>query len=261
MFHNQGAARTDAENRLLAGYLSFLGGFVNSAGFVLIGTFTSHVTGNVGRLANDLATREYGAAATALTMIGAFFAGAFVASMTIESGIFGRTSRTYAVALFSEATLLVLFMVTAQLTPESHPRLMDMEAALLCGAMGIQNSLVTRISGAVVRTTHLTGVLTDLGIESARWFRWWRGNVSDRVHVRLSLGKNPVERPSPIKIMLLGIIAGSFMTGAVSGAILGHQFQHVVMLLPILAISLSGAYALLGRRPARSVPLGTNLRR
>jgi uncharacterized membrane protein YoaK (UPF0700 family) len=260
MFHNQGTARTHQENRLLAAYLSLVGGFVNSAGFVLIGSFTSHVTGNVGRLANDIATDEYGAATAALTMIGTFFAGAFVASMTIESGIFGRISRAYAVALFSEATLLVLFMVTAQLTPESHPRLMDMEAALLCAAMGIQNSLVTRISGAVVRTTHLTGVVTDIGIEAARWFRWWRSSVADRVHVRLSLGKNQAEHPSPVKIVLLLIIAGAFLIGAIAGALLGHRFHHTAMVVPILAVTAGGLYALIGRRSPQGVSI-SDLRR
>ena len=36
-------------------------------------------------------------------------------------------------------------------------------------AMGLQNATITRISGGVVRTTHVTGVLTDLGHETAIW--------------------------------------------------------------------------------------------
>ena len=139
-------------------------------GFVLIGSFTSHVTGNVGRLANDLADGQYGAAVAVRPMFVAFLAGAFVASMAIESNVFGRTANAYGVALLGEAALLVLFTGISHLTPVAHPRAQDAEAALLCGAMGMQNSLVTRLSGAVVRTTHLTGVFTDLGIEGARWF-------------------------------------------------------------------------------------------
>ena len=40
--------------------------------------------------------------------------------------------------------------------------------------MGLQNALVTRVSGAVVRTTHMTGVLTDIGIELVRMRAWVR---------------------------------------------------------------------------------------
>src|ERR1700760_4073020 len=109
MFRHQGSARTERQNRLVAGYLAFLGGYVNTAGFVLIGTFTSHVTGNVGRFANDLASGQPAAAAAAVTMIVAFFAGAVLASMAIESDFFGRAQNAYAFALFTEAALLVLF--------------------------------------------------------------------------------------------------------------------------------------------------------
>lgn len=49
MFRHEGANRSHHHNQLLAGYLAMIAGFVNSAGFILIGSFTSHVTGNVGR--------------------------------------------------------------------------------------------------------------------------------------------------------------------------------------------------------------------
>ena len=178
MFRDAGSPRSDRENRVLAGYLAFVGGFVNSAGFVLIGTFTSHVTGLVGRAANDLAFGRIGASGAAASMVLAFCAGAFVASVIVESRWLGHASRAYAAVLATEGLLLVVFTALSLLTTEAHPRVQDAEAALLCAAMGVQNSLVTRLSGAVVRTTHLTGVVTDLGIEGARWFRYWRQEVS-----------------------------------------------------------------------------------
>ena len=89
MFRKQGLARSEQQNRIVAAYLAFVGGFVNSAGFVFIGTFTSHVTGNVGRLSNDVASSHMGAAAAALVMIAAFVSGAFLASMSIESNFLG----------------------------------------------------------------------------------------------------------------------------------------------------------------------------
>lgn len=41
----------------------------------------------------------------------------------------------------------------------------DLLACVMLFAMGLQNSLVTKVSNATVRTTHLTGLFTDLGIE------------------------------------------------------------------------------------------------
>jgi uncharacterized membrane protein YoaK (UPF0700 family) len=254
MFRQHGPGRPDRLNRLLAGYLALVGGYVNSVGFVLIGTFTSHATGNVGRFANDLATRQLDAAGAALTMLLAFFGGAFAASMMLESNFLGRTPKAYGAALTVEASLLVLFTVVSTLTPEAHPRLKDIEAAMLCMAMGMQNSLVTRLSGAVVRTTHLTGVLTDLGIEGARWFRWWRSTLSERLRLKLSFGRNPAERPAPPKVALLGTIAGAFFTGAVLGSLAGVSQRHVAMIPPSLALVAGAAYAFLSRESTASIP-------
>jgi uncharacterized membrane protein YoaK (UPF0700 family) len=223
-------------------------------GFVLIGTFTSHATGNVGRFANDLATREIDAAGAALTMLVAFFVGAFAASMMIESNFVGRTPRAYGIALTGEASLLVLFTIVSTLTPAAHPRLKDVEAAILCMAMGMQNSLVTRLSGAVVRTTHLTGVLTDLGIEGARWFRWWRSTLSERLRMKLAFGKNPAERPAPPKVALLATIAGAFFSGAVLGSLAGVTLRHLAMVPPTIAIAIGAAYALRSSDAGRSIP-------
>ena len=258
MFQHHGPSRSERHNRVLAGYLAFVGGFVNSAGFVLIGSFTSHVTGNVGRLANDLAYRRYDAAAAVLPMILAFFGGAFLASMAIESNFFGRTANAYAAALLGEATLLVLFTVVSHLSIVPHPRVQDWEAAILCAAMGMQNSLVTRLSGAVVRTTHLTGVFTDLGIEGARWFRWWRGRVSERIRLNLSFGRNPPEKPLPLKVLLLATIAVTFILGAMAGALLVVRLDHATMILPSIAVLACAAYAVAtGRRtPPEERPSG-----
>ncbi len=241
MFRRHGADRSNRQNRLLAAYLAFIGGFVNSAGFVIIGTFTSHVTGNVGRLASDVTTQQFGAALTALTMLIAFFLGAFLASLIIESNVSGRSAHAYGSALLIEAWLLLSFTLVSSVAVAEHARSNDLQAAILCAAMGIQNSLVTRLSGAVVRTTHLTGVFTDIGIEAARWFRWWRNAIS--------AGKRPpsaasaADRPLAPKIILLGTIAGTFAAGAMAGAASATKLRQAAMLLPCAAVVACGSYA------------------
>ena len=94
-----------------------------------------------------------------------------------------------------------------------------------------------------MRTTHLTGVVTDIGIEAARWFRWWRGSLSERFRVKLSFGRNPPERPALVKLALLATIAGAFTLGAVGGATAGVTLDHAAMLIPAIGVGACGAYA------------------
>jgi uncharacterized membrane protein YoaK (UPF0700 family) len=242
MFSHEGDTRSSRQNRVLAGYLAFVGGLANSSGFVIIGRFTSHVTGNVGRLAVDNAFGKFASAFSAALLILTFFVGAFVGSVILESRPFGHVSRAYALALAIEAALLIAFAALVHDGVAVSELGIDAEAALLCCAMGLQNGLVTRLSGAVVRTTHVTGVVTDLGIESARWFRHWRGALSRSIHVRLVVGAVG-EKPSYEKFLLLMTIAGSFLAGSFVGAIgtvrLGNSFMGVAAML----IAACSAYA------------------
>jgi uncharacterized membrane protein YoaK (UPF0700 family) len=237
MFRHTGPARSAKLNSILAGYLALTAGFVNSSGFVLLGTFTSHVTGSVGRLANDLAAREWAAATLASIFVFSFFAGAFVASLLVEAKGW-RVARTYGVALLLEALVLASFVVIALAGRFEHARALDAEAAQLCFAMGMQNSLVTSLSGAVVRTTHLTGVVTDLGIEAARWHYWL-----------LSLRRaQRATRPSPAKAILLLTILNAFTLGAICGAIFTAHRGPSAMLVPTGALVLAALYAFANQR-------------
>src|SRR6202041_984187 len=141
-------------------------------------------------------------------------------------------AHAYGTALALEALLLIGFLVPFTWGGGSD-RLRSLEGATLCAAMGVQNSLVTRLSGAVIRTTHLTGVVTDLGIESARWFRWLRGRASDTCRLKLSFAPTPPERPALVRIGLLGIVAAAFTSGAIAGAAGAATFRQMALVLPL----------------------------
>jgi uncharacterized membrane protein YoaK (UPF0700 family) len=241
VFNHEGPARNARKNAMLAGYLAFVAGWVNSGGYVLIGSFTSHVTGSIGRLSHDVAVRDPGAGAFALLLVVTFFAGAFVASLILETNAFADTARAYGVALALESAMLALFIFVAGLSRATHARVLDSEAAVLCLAMGMQNSLVTRLSGAVVRTTHLTGVVTDLGIEAARWYRWHRARLS--AVPLLIRPRVPPERPPAMRTILLLTIVAAFTVGAVIGALLTLHASRWAMLFPSLAVLAASAYA------------------
>lgn len=253
MFNHEGPARSPQKNRRLAGFLALVAGFVNSAGFVLLGSFTSHVTGSAGRLATDVVARDAPAAVSAFLLILTFWLGAFSASSMLHTGFFPRRSAAYAAALFSEATLLIAFVA---LNEESlvdvslvsmisrSPRHADAYAGLLCFAMGMQNSLVTYITGARVRTTHITGVVTDLGIEAARWWRWYRVRFAEKSGLPLVVGRTGQEAPPDVHTFnLLLTIFWCFVIGAVGGAEVASQIGSRALVIPGAAAFLASFYA------------------
>jgi uncharacterized membrane protein YoaK (UPF0700 family) len=136
--------------------------------------------------------------------------------------------------------LVGVFIVAAGSSRALDPRILDLQAALLCAAMGMQNSMVTRLSGAVVRTTHLTGVVTDLGIEAAQWVRWMRARAA---FVRRHAGGHELVPPRAGRSVLLLSITSSFTVGAGLGASLTLHHGRWAMLVPMLALALAGMYA------------------
>lgn len=238
MFRHEGPARDPRLNALLAAYLASIAGFVNTGGVILLGMFTSHVTGSVGRFGADVARGDFAAAFFALLLVFAFLLGAFGASLLIE-GSTERMPEAYALALVLQSVMLASFVFTAEVA-SSDPRVLDAQAALLCGAMGMQNSLVTRLSGAVVRTTHLTGIVTDLGIELARWYRWHRARLGVPV---LFPGRVAPTKPAKHRALLLVTITLAFCLGALLGGILTLRASRWAMALPAIATFVAGAYA------------------
>ena len=246
MFRLEGPARSPRNNAVLAGYLAFVAGFVNSGGFVLIGSFTSHVTGSIGRLSIDVTRGDFAAASFAALLAATFFLGSLSASLILQGPRPTRLPRAYGAALSLEGLLLAAFIFVAGLSQTSHPRLRDAEAAILCAAMGMQNSLVTRLSGAVVRTTHLTGVITDLGIETARWLRW-RGQLwRSRGDAAVAAERPPTRAHS----MLLMTIATAFTLGALMGGTLTALISRWAMLGPAGAVWAAALYAFSQRASA-----------
>jgi uncharacterized membrane protein YoaK (UPF0700 family) len=107
----------------------------------------------------------------------------------------------------------------------------------------MQNSFVTRLSGAIVRTTHLTGVVTDLGIETARWFRMWRAKLGARTKVRLVVGDAPPTEPHRPRTVLLLTIVIAFVLGSAIGAISAVRWGQLSLLLPTVALVAGGMAA------------------
>lgn len=141
--------------------LSLVAGMVNVAGVLAISTLTTNVTGHFAYFAEEVARSQYQVAGTYLSYILSFLSGAFLCGLLVEMMIRKNPSRSHTLPLTLEIVLLLVVSVIYAKGIATPPWV----ARMLLFAMGLQNALVTQISKATVRTTHLTGLFTDLGIE------------------------------------------------------------------------------------------------
>lgn len=191
---HSGIRRSRHLNRQLAWPLAFVAGAINAGGFLAIGIYTSHVTGSLSRAVDEAALAHAGASLFFLTVVGAFFAGAYSGATFIHLGARRRFRSPYGGALFLEALLLMAFGAVA------HHRVLGrgsdlFNACTLSYFMGMLNAIATVISASELRVTHMTGTMTDLGIELARLFYWNRtlrpkvpAVVANRYRLRLHSG-------------------------------------------------------------------------
>ena len=136
--------------------LSMNSGFINAV--TLAGIFAvtvSHVTGNLTRMAISVSENDFPTLILVASMVASFMFGSFIAGFMVGDNKF-RLGKTYGYALLLEASSLFL----AFLFLKKGSVLGELCASFACG---LQNALTTSYSGAVIRTTHMTGICTDIG--------------------------------------------------------------------------------------------------
>lgn len=188
--------------------LAFVAGAANAGGFLAVGQYTSHMSGIFSALADNLVLGAFGLVLAGLAGLLAFVTGAACSAILINWSRRRNQRTVYARPLVLEATLLLGFGMLGGLA-RGASWFIPLAILMLCFIMGLQNATVTKISGARIRTTHVTGMVTDVGIELGKLVYWNRDPVrSQMLSVR-------ADRP---KLRLLGLLLGSFLTGGVFGA-------------------------------------------
>ena len=167
MFRHQGKTRTLSHNLQIASLLSFIAGIVNVVGFLAVQRLTTNVTGHFAYLMEEVVELSFWSGLIYFLYILFFFLGSFASNFIIES--VSRKSERYMYAVPAIIECLILIAIGC-CSPDLISQYPDTVALSLLFAMGLQNSLVTTISNANVRTTHLTGLFTDLGIELSQLF-------------------------------------------------------------------------------------------
>jgi uncharacterized membrane protein YoaK (UPF0700 family) len=166
--HPQELTREEALGRirhLLPGALAFAGtaGFINSIALGVFGSPVSHMTGAVSYLGIEFAGGHSRAAAATLSIILAFMIGAGLAGFIVGAENLAP-GRRYGLALCGEGGLLVLAMF---LLVSGR----SVGVALIAMACGLQNATTSSYCGLMIRTTHVTGTVTDIGVMLGHWLR------------------------------------------------------------------------------------------
>lgn len=210
-----GRERTEVANRQLARYLAFVAGAANAGGFLAVRQYTSHMTGIVSSMADNVALGSLRYALAGCAGVFAFMLGAACTAIMIRWARSRSLQSVYALPLLAEAALLVVFGLSGRVW-EGRRALGTV--ALLCFTMGLQNAIVTKISGAVIRTTHLTGMVTDIGIEVGRM-------------AHAIAGRQPMAAAVDFgKLRLLSSLIALFFCGGVVG---GIGFKHIGFLFTL----------------------------
>ncbi len=205
------------------GWLALCAGYINAVGFLSAAQRgLSHVTGQVTHLAIELS--QGGPSLAPALVVLSFFVGAVCSGAIVRREEVSVRGTRYGVVLLLEAALLSLgasLMSSATIWGESFVAL----------AMGMQNALATSYSGAVVRTTHVTGLVTDLGLFVGHALR---GEPIEAARLRL------------LAILLVGFVSGGTL-GAWSFVALGSRALFIpagaLVFAAIVWVSVSSAVA------------------
>lgn len=167
MFRHQGKSRTLKHNLRIATVLSFVAGLVNIAGFLSFKQLTTNVTGHFALFTSDIILYDFWNSAIYILYILSFLLGSFISGFLIEKFKESKKLNVFVLPTLIECLILLSIGVLSNIIEMKSTFLM---VCSLLFAMGMQNSFVTKISNAVVRTTHLTGLVTDLGIDISQLF-------------------------------------------------------------------------------------------
>lgn len=187
--------------------LACIAGMVNVVGYMgFQHQGITHLTGTTTLLGEALSGGDWRASGQLAAMILAFVAGAVVGGIIIQDQRL-KLGRRYGVALALVSALLFAAAMSFKAGAMAGPA---------CAAMasGLQNAIATTYSGALVRTTHVSGLFTDIGI---------------------AIGHALRGMPFEFKRMQLSVLTiGAFATGCAIGAVLFRRFAYDALYVPAI---------------------------
>lgn len=214
--------RTFKDNLLLASSTAFVAGMTNVAGMIAFLSFTSNITGHVAMLAKKIVNREHHEVMVYILWLLMFLFGAFTANFITKTYSKKGSYRAHAVPVFIEIIILFLVAVYGHHYYSETQTEREVIIGAMLFSMGLQNGLVSTISGGLVKTTHLTGLFTDLG-----------GELSDYLHTEK--GKTgPVKQKLTIRLTILSF----YLAGGIIGGFMFEEFDfRIFYFIPVILLT------------------------
>jgi uncharacterized membrane protein YoaK (UPF0700 family) len=217
--------RTAQNNLRLGATLCFVAGATNAGGFLAVGQYTSHMSGIVSSVADNLVLGQLSLALAGLASLIAFIGGAMTTAWMVNWGLRRNLQSAYGRPLLLEAVLLLVFGLFGTGINFFAGLFVPLTVLVLCFIMGLQNAVITKISHAEIRTTHITGLVTDLGIE-----------LGKLLYINRLRHENPV-RANRFKLFIHIKLISSFFIGGLLGAV-GFKWFGFIMTVPLAAFLL-----------------------
>ncbi len=215
--------RTPRANVGLGATLSFVAGATNAGGFLAVGQYTSHMTGVVSAIADNIVLGQLALVLAGLASLIAFLAGAASTAWIVNWCLRRNLKSAYGRPLLLEAGLLLIFGLFGAGINFYAGLFVPLTVLVLCYIMGLQNAVITKISNAEIRTTHVTGLVTDLGIEIGKMLYFNRLPTDRRVQANRR------------KLRIHLILVTCFFVGGLAGA-LGFKTIGYVTTVPLALI-------------------------
>lgn len=186
----------------LALALAAVAGFVDVVGYLTLNhLFSAHMTGNASKLGVALGHGTLGDALPMAVALVLFAVGIAVGTVLVDAG-------RPAAALALQAVLIAAFMAVVGSGRQPYYAL----EACSTAALGLQTAALTHIGGTTIRTSYVSGVLTNL----------------TQGLVRRARGEE-VERP----LGLLAAILFAYGVGATVGSLTLHDLRIWCLAIPI----------------------------
>ncbi len=164
MLRKYSNSRSHSDNMKLGTLSAFSAGMVNIGSLLLFFSFSSNVTGHYAILASEIVKGNLYQIAVVFSWIFIFFFGSFVSNMFVIHIDQKKSYLAHSIPIILEILCLVAVGIYGDYFYKETLVETEFLLTLMLFAMGLQNGLTASISNFSIKTTHLTGTTTDLGI-------------------------------------------------------------------------------------------------
>ncbi|TSJ48036.1 YoaK family protein [Fluviicola chungangensis] len=209
-------SRTFQDNLRLGVFTALIAGMVNVASLVLFYSFTSNLTGHFAILAQEIADGKWFQMLVVLFWIVLFFSGSFLSNNLIINSTRKNAFVSHSIPMVLEIGCFIFVGIYGQFFYAETLTQTEILVAVLLFSMGLQNGLTASISNFQVKTTHLTGLTTDLAI-----------HLSLLTKKKYRMNAQVVEKTKLMAAIMSAYLAGGVFSGLIIQSVHFQVFYFI----------------------------------